>query len=88
MPAYWQVKVTPSAKKELKKLDFTKRQQVISFLEDKVLKNQALTSYGKPLKGTKTGLWSFRYGSYRVLGRVEDTTLFILKVAHRKEVYR
>jgi mRNA interferase RelE/StbE len=45
---------------------------------------------GKPLRDDLTGLFSARRGPYRVFYRIDDTatTVFIVRVDHRAEVYR
>ncbi len=47
-------------------------------------------SLGKPLSGSLSGLWRYRVGSYRIIASIEDLDIRILvvKIAHRKEVYR
>jgi mRNA interferase RelE/StbE len=45
---------------------------------------------GIPLKGVLKGCFKLRAGSYRIIYRVEHSKLivFIIKVGHRREVYR
>jgi mRNA-degrading endonuclease RelE of RelBE toxin-antitoxin system len=45
---------------------------------------------GAPLKGAHDGFWRWRIGDYRVVARIEDARIMILvvRVAHRREVYR
>lgn len=44
--------------------------------------------YGKPLRGTLKGLWSLRVGDYRAIYTISATEVHVLKVGHRREVYR
>ena len=45
---------------------------------------------GSALAGELGGLWRWRIGDYRVVARIEDEriTILIVRVAHRREVYR
>ena len=45
-------------------------------------------SYGKPLKYTLNSLWSLRVGDYRVIYRINGDEVVILKIGHRRDVYR
>ncbi|PIS39356.1 MAG: type II toxin-antitoxin system mRNA interferase toxin, RelE/StbE family [Candidatus Nealsonbacteria bacterium CG08_land_8_20_14_0_20_38_20] len=42
----------------------------------------------EPLKDSRFGNWRFRIGDYRILFDVEEDKIIILKVGHRKDVYR
>ena len=43
---------------------------------------------GKPLKGTYKGLNSYRIGDYRIIYTVIKDIVLILKIGHRKEIYK
>ena len=45
---------------------------------------------GKALTGNLSELWRFRAGDYRVICQLENACLriLVLKVGHRKDVYR
>ncbi len=45
---------------------------------------------GKQLKGTLGDFYSYRRGDYRVVYQVNknEITIFVLRIGHRKEVYR
>ncbi len=45
---------------------------------------------GKPLKGNWEGLWRYEMQSYRVIYAIfeEESTILIVRIGHRKEVYR
>ncbi|MDE5797586.1 MAG: type II toxin-antitoxin system RelE/ParE family toxin [Treponemataceae bacterium] len=44
----------------------------------------------KPLVGDKAGLWRYRVGDYRIICDIQDDKILvtILRIAHRREVYR
>jgi mRNA interferase RelE/StbE len=43
---------------------------------------------GKPLRGELAGNFSARRGPYRLLYRIEQDVVFIVRVDHRGDVYR
>ena len=45
---------------------------------------------GKALKGLQREFWRFRVGDFRILAHIEDERVVVLvvKVGHRKEIYR
>lgn len=45
---------------------------------------------GKPLTGELSGFWSARRGTYRVIYAIDDQviTVTIIRIGHRREVYR
>ena len=43
---------------------------------------------GKPLRFELEGLWCARRGDYRVVYRIADDTVQIIRVDHRRDVYR
>lgn len=84
MPYSLQIK--QSALKELQKIDKKNRKRLIEEI-DKLATNPHV---GKLLKCEFSGLRRLRAGSYRIIYEInEDQVLIlILRVAHRKSVYR
>ncbi|MBE9046744.1 type II toxin-antitoxin system RelE/ParE family toxin [Pleurocapsales cyanobacterium LEGE 10410] len=85
----WKIEWDSKALKEAKKLDRNARKQIVKYLEERVLKSQDPHQYGKPLKGSKAGIWRYRVGDYRILCQIENQTCIILVIAvgHRKNIY-
>jgi len=44
--------------------------------------------YAKPLVNTDLGSYRFRIGDYRVIFDLENSDIVVLRVGHRKEIYR
>ncbi|NTU69001.1 MAG: type II toxin-antitoxin system RelE/ParE family toxin [Chlorobiaceae bacterium] len=84
----WQIELTGSAEKELAKLDKTIAKRIIRFLRERVSIDPR--SSGKALKGDHSGLWRYRVGDYRVICELFDerVSVLVIRVGHRKEVYR
>ncbi|MGH6633528.1 type II toxin-antitoxin system RelE family toxin [Sphingopyxis sp.] len=45
---------------------------------------------GKALTGGLKGLWRYRVGDYRIVGRIYDgrMVVLVLTLGHRREIYR
>ena len=87
----WLIRFCAEAEKELRKLDPPVAGRVITFLRDRVGKLENPRSIGETLQGKKFGeLWKYRAGDLRIIARIEDRELLILvvRVGHRKQVYR
>ena len=86
----WSVDFTKVGKKSLASLDKKTQNKIKDYIDNKLLKSTDPKKHGKMLSGDKKGFWSFRVGSYRVIGEIKNDQLIILivKIAHRKEVYR
>ncbi|MBU4306016.1 MAG: type II toxin-antitoxin system RelE/ParE family toxin [Candidatus Omnitrophica bacterium] len=56
----------------------------------KAIENRLLTDpvkYGEPLRRSLRGHRKLRVGDYRVIYRITNADIIILKIGHRKEVY-
>lgn len=86
----WIVEFHPDAAKELKKLDRPVAARIVKTLETRIAVLDNPRSLGAPLKGEHERYWRWRIGDYRVVARIEDEriTILVVRVAHRREVYR
>ncbi len=85
------VELSESADRELGKLDAQHRKRILKFLQERVAKLDDPRSIGKALRGSRLGeFWKYRVGDYRLICKIEDTRLvvLVLRVGHRKEIYR
>ena len=86
----YEIAFSPSAKKELSKLDKPNARRIISFLSERVATLDNPCLIGEALKGSKLGdFWKYRVGNYRIICSVEDDVMkvLVLRVAHRRKVY-
>ena len=85
----WTIEWDERAVKDVKKFGSVARRRIVEYLERRVALATDPRKLGKPLTGTKFGLWRYRVGDYRVICRIEDKQLVVLvvKVGHRKNVY-
>jgi mRNA interferase RelE/StbE len=74
-----------SVKKDLKKIDKKELLKILNAIEDELKKDPFI---GKELKGQFEGLFSYRIGKYRIIYTIVGNTIIILRISHRKDVYK
>ncbi|MFZ0562027.1 MAG: type II toxin-antitoxin system RelE/ParE family toxin [Terriglobales bacterium] len=86
----WRVEISRTAEKQIKKLNRNAQEAIVRFLRERVLAAENPRLLGKPLHGDKGGLWRYRVGDYRLICDIQDEliTVLVLRVGHRKDVYR
>lgn len=86
----WTIEFLPAAAKEFKALDRTVQARIVRTLEERIGASDDPRALGAPLVGEHAGFWRWRIGDYRVVARIEDerVTVLVVRVAHRREVYR
>ena len=83
----YQIIIKPTAEKSMDKIPFPARRRIADALEE-------LRSHPRPAGVVKLSgdenLWRIRIGNYRVVYEIHDDRLvvLVLRVAHRKDVYR
>jgi mRNA interferase RelE/StbE len=75
------------ATKELEKFPPQIRKRILKKLKFYSLQENPLR-FAEKLKDRRFGEYRFRIGDYRMLFDVEDHRIVILKVGHRKDIYR
>lgn len=78
----YEVRITEPAEEKIKKLDKRKAAELLKLL--KKLENYP-DVYGKPLRGSLSGLWQLRSGKYRIWYTIEDDTVYIRAIKHKEE---
>ena len=86
----WTIEFVPAAAKELTKLGKPEAARIITTLETRIAILDDPRKLGSALTGELGGLWRWRIGDYRVVARIDDQriTILVVRVAHRREVYR
>lgn len=77
----------PQAEKELKKFPASLQLQIIRKLKY-FLSSADPLHFASSLKDHDLGSYRFRIGDYRVIFDLEEETLVILSVGHRREIYK
>lgn len=76
---------TPRAERDIKKLDPATKNRIGKALL-KLQENPLL--YSDKLSDPSIGTYRFRIGDYRVIFDIEGTDIVVLRIGHRKEIYR
>ena len=86
----WKVEITKSALKDLRKIDSAASSRILSYVEALVVGAENPRDKGKALLGNLSGIWSYRVLKYRILVEFDGVlgVVRVLKIAHRREVYR
>jgi mRNA interferase RelE/StbE len=87
----YSVELSEAEDRELGKLDAQHRKRILKFLHERVAKLDDPRSVGETLHGSQLGeFWKYRVSDYRLIAKIEDERLLVLvlRVGHRKEIYR
>jgi mRNA interferase RelE/StbE len=87
----WRIEVSPSADRELAKLDARHSRRILKFLHERLAKLDNPRSIGKAMQGPMLGdFWEYREGDYRLICTIDDDRIVVLllRVGHRREIYR
>jgi mRNA interferase RelE/StbE len=81
----WKIIIAPKAEKEILALDPVARKRLGKKLQE-LVKDPIRQS--KQLRDSELGAYRYRVGDYRVVFDVSGHTINILRVGHRREIYR
>ena len=90
----WRIEFDAGALRDLRGLDRQVARRVIRFLSERIGALGDPRRFGAPLRRAGEAgampLWRYRVDDWRIVVRIEDDTLRVLvvRVAHRREVYR
>ena len=89
MNSEFRIEFGSQATRDLRRLQRADRKLVISLA--KCIDSLTEDPYsGKPLKGDKKGCYSLRYGDYRIIYEIHSApkVVHVIRIGHRKEIYR
>ena len=87
----WRIELFVQVDRDLGRLDPPQRKRILRFLHERLTPLDNPRSIGQALHGSRLGeFWKYRVGDYRLICKIEDNRLLILvlRVGHRREVYR
>ncbi len=76
---------TPKAVRDIRRLDSVAKKRIKAALEKF---SQDPFHYAQKLVHTELGSYRFRIGDYRVIFDVDGEKIVILRIGHRKDIYR
>jgi len=80
----YEIRYHPTLRKVLARLDAVTHHRILEAID--TLKENPYR--GKKLQGVGVGQWRFRVGDYRIRYDIIEETVLILRIGHRREVYR
>lgn len=85
----FELRFTPTATKQLRKLDRAVASRIVDYLESVAALDEP-TVRGKNLAGEYRGIWRYRVGAYRILCDIDkrQLTILALEISHRARSYR
>jgi len=87
----WKIEFLPEAEKDLNGIDRPIVHRILSFLNNRIKPLEDPRKIGEALKGPEFGkYWKYRVGDYRIICQIREKkiTILVVRVGHRKEVYR
>lgn len=86
----WKIKYLKSIQKDMRKIDKKDQHRIREYLESYIVSSGNPRSFGKMLKGSRSELWRYRVGKYRIICELNDIsiTVLVIRIGHRKDVYK
>ena len=82
---YW-VKYHKEVSTDIQKIPKNIKIRIRKAIEERLLVDPL--KYGNPLRRSLQGYRKLRVGDYRVIYKIKENEITILKIGHRKEVYK
>ena len=83
----YRVEFTPAALNDLQKLPRSVQKTIIKKIEFFLSSGRPL-AFAHGLINSELGQYRFRISDYRVIFDLEEETLVVLKIGHRKNIYK
>jgi mRNA interferase RelE/StbE len=85
----WKIEYDPGALQDLKKLDRAVQREIVDYMDNRIASAGSPRDFGRPLRGSKFGLWRYRVRDYRIVCELQEKRLVVLVVAvgHRSSIY-
>ena len=93
----WTLRISETAKRQLRKLDASNAQAILRYLNRLILETTNPHELGSGLRANLAGLWryrigNYRIGNYRVICSIEANELMVmvivLQIGHRRDAYK
>jgi len=86
----WKIEYDPGAVLDLKTLDRSVQREIIDYMDIRVANARTPRDFGKPLRGSRFGLWRYRVRDYRIICELQEKRLVVLVAAigHRSTIRR
>jgi mRNA interferase RelE/StbE len=81
----YKVLFTDRAKRDLKQLDSNSQKRIVNKIKEY---SSEPYKYSRKLTDISIGSYRFRIGDFRVVFDIEKEDIIILRIRHRKDIYR
>ena len=86
MPARFEIIYHPDvASRDIRHLSGDIKLRIKKAIETKLV--LAPHEFGAPLRRTLKGYWKLRAGDWRIIYKIVENTVVILRIGHRREIY-
>jgi mRNA interferase RelE/StbE len=76
----------PDIPKDISSFPRNIKSRIQKAIEQRLLRDPL--KYGEPLRRSLQGYRKLRVGDYRVIYRIQSNEIIVLKIGHRKEIYK
>jgi mRNA interferase RelE/StbE len=85
----WAYRISPDAAENLRDLGPSAAAEIKEYLNKRILGTADPELFGKPLRGSKHGLWRYRIRDWRLICRLEKSVFIVVvvEVGHRSTIY-
>jgi mRNA interferase RelE/StbE len=87
----WKIEFLPEAEKDLNGIDRPIVHRILRILNNRIRPLENPRKIGEALKGPELGKYrKYRVGGHRIICQIKEKeiTILVVRVGHRKEVYR
>jgi mRNA interferase RelE/StbE len=86
----WKIEFEQEADRELARIDRQQAKRILKYLFERIATPEDPRRFGEALKFNLSGFWKYRIGNYRVVCDIQDetVTVLVLRVGHRRKVYK
>jgi len=81
----YSVQFKASVKKDLRKIDRKEAKRILDSIEKDLASDPGK---GTQLTGEFSGLYKYRIGNYRIIYDILRESILVLRIGHRKDVYK
>ena len=81
----YKILITERALKDLNSLDQSARRKLVLKLKEY---SSSPFKYARKLINPKIGMYRFRIGKYRVIFDIENEHIIVLRIGHRRDIYK
>ena len=85
----WGYEFQPEAMKALMRLSHPAQLEIVRYLKEPLAVDADPRRFGKALSWELKGLWRWRVGDFRIIGKIVDERVIVLvvDVGHRSKIY-